>query len=274
MITKGSFRPARSGDISRIAGCLVEGGLFAAEMELADYIRRHPWGIHLHQRCPEETHAVLDVWREGTGTSIIRLFKSRPRDQRPFISYLLDVLVDEGFSDALSPGLLPSATRPFKKAGFVECERLLVLKKRSLLHVPTQKACELRRLAAGDAGGIAAIDEECFDDMWRFRIGDTQKMLASVNGFVAIQNGAAMGYTMVSTSREAGTVGRLAVRPEHRNRGVGSTLLAAGLDWLREAGAKEVTLCTQRGNLRSRRLYRSFGFEQLPEELWIMQKDL
>lgn len=274
MIARSSFRAAGPSERQAVAGRLIEAGVFAVEMELAEYVRRHPWGVQLDGRWPEETHAVLDVWREGTGVGIIRLFKARARHQRPFLAHLLRVLDSEGFREALSPGLVSTATRPFKKAGFAECERLLVLKKHTPLYRPRKPTCELRPIGDDDVTDVVSIDGACFDDLWRFSAGDVRRVLAGVSGFVAVQNGASIGYTMVSTAREAGTVGRLAVRPEFRNRGVGSTLLAAGLDWLREAGAKEVTLCTQRDNMQSRRLYRRFGFEQLPDELWIMQKDL
>lgn len=274
MIGRRVFRAATRRDLGVLTDRLVDGGLFGGPVDVAQYVKDHPWAIQLSDSHPALTYGALGVWRTGTPMAAIRLFVARPRDRRPFLSHLTDIAKFEGFELVLSPFVDDAMSRLFRKSGFHERERLVVLKKRGLDFVPVKPACDTRELASSDDEAVAAIDAACFDDMWRFRPADVAAILRTVRGFVAVQEGRPIGYNMVSVSREAGTVGRLAVHPDYRNRGVGSTLLAAGLNWLREAGGTEVSLCTQNTNLASRRLYRRFGFQPLPDELSIMQKDL
>lgn len=274
MIRVTTYRPARSDDVEAIAKPLLDAGIFSRVEQLVAQIDERPWTIQVNDRRPGKECAVVDVWRRWSGVAIIRHLSAEPRKRQRLVAHLLGVLSEQGFSSALSPLLDNASRRAFSKTGFTERERLVVLKKQGLRFRPVEPACDVRRMSPDDAEAIAAVDESCFDGLWRFGPDDVTAMMPDMTGFVAVQDGRSIGYNMVSISREAGTVGRLAVSPQFRNRGVGSTLLAAGLEWLAEAGGTEVTLCTQHGNTASRRLYRRFGFEQLPENLSLMQKNL
>jgi len=50
------------------------------------------------------------------------------------------------------------------------------------------------------------------------------------------------------------------VAPDERDRGIGSALLSAGLDWARSRGAHKMTLQLWPDNEAARRLYEKFGF--------------
>lgn len=274
MIRRSQYRPAGEHDLERVASRLVEARIVSSADDVAAATAGCPWALHVHDRRPDTTHALLDVWRRGTGMAVVRHLSAHPREQSRFLKYLLGVLKREGFSVALSSLLDEASRKPFRKIGFEERERLIVLKKRGIGFRAVAPACELRPIQVRDIDAIVDIDETCFDELWRFRRGDVEGLLPGATGFVAVQDGLPIGYNMLSIAQETGTVGRLAVRPDHRNRGVGSTLLAAGLNWLADAGGTEVTLCTQHGNLTSRRLYRRFGFEQLPDDVVIMSRTL
>lgn len=274
MMLRQSYASAGAEDVTLVAPKLVEAGVIAGAEELAARILESPWLLQVRTLRPQATFGLLDSWRRGTQMAAIRHVVARSGERRRFLRHLLNILHEQGFRLALSPLLARDAQRPFRRVGFVERERLVVLRKSDPDFRPVKAACDVRRLEPQDAEALATLDRVCFDDVWHLPAADILAMLPGVAGFVAVQDGQLIGYNMVSTSREAGTVGRLAVRPDHRDRGVGSTLLAAGLTWLRDGGGTDTTLCTQQGNMASRRLYRRFGFEQLPEELSLMQKDL
>jgi len=52
----------------------------------------------------------------------------------------------------------------------------------------------------------------------------------------------------------------LVVRPDQRDRGLGTRLLRAAVDWARKEGLSRITLLTEADNARARRLYQRQGF--------------
>lgn len=82
---------------------------------------------------------------------------------------------------------------------------------------------------------------------------------------------------------KVGHIMNLAVDPAHRRRGLGSGLLRAGLDYLRQLGARRVELEVRTHNRAAICLYRKFGFtvERLirhyysnGDDAYLMQKSL
>jgi ribosomal protein S18 acetylase RimI-like enzyme len=52
----------------------------------------------------------------------------------------------------------------------------------------------------------------------------------------------------------------LVVRPDQRDRGLGTRLLRAAVDWARKEGLTRITLLADADNARARRLYQRHGF--------------
>jgi ribosomal protein S18 acetylase RimI-like enzyme len=129
----------------------------------------------------------------------------------------------------------------------------------------------VRRALVEDAGGIArvsvrgwqsayrglvpdayldALDIEERRERWRERLDD------GVCAFVVEQHGI-VGYCRVDPPSELAS---LYVLPERRRGGIGSALLAAGLDELRARGAEAATLWVFTVNHAARSFYARFGF--------------
>lgn len=92
---------------------------------------------------------------------------------------------------------------------------------------------------------------------------------------VAESEGALIGFVLVSrarfvlrTARPAGSITDIYVVPGHRGRGIGSSLLAAGLSWLRQRGYRRVLLNVSAGNPASR-LYERAGFRPFAQSMEI-----
>lgn len=76
--------------------------------------------------------------------------------------------------------------------------------------------------------------------VWRYAIedaGDGAMIWRDGDGQIA-------GFNMVHLSGVEGWMGPLAVRPELQGRGLGSTMVRAGMDWLRREGARTIGLET------------------------------
>ncbi len=80
---------------------------------------------------------------------------------------------------------------------------------------------------------------------------------------VAVGDAGIMGFVRVGPVGNEGKVGLiylLYVLPEHWGRGMGTALMRAGLDELRDLGKSEAILWELRDNLRARRFYEGLGW--------------
>jgi len=91
---------------------------------------------------------------------------------------------------------------------------------------------------------------------------------------VAREDGGMVGFATVEPDvgryegdTDRGVVTNLYVAPDHRREGVGSALLAAAEDRLRELGARRVGLEVLAANEGARRFYRRAGYEPHRVEL-------
>ncbi len=82
-------------------------------------------------------------------------------------------------------------------------------------------------------------------------------------GFLAHRCGIPAGFVFCDAKRYPAAVHELAVLPEHRRRGIGSSLLSRALEHLKSSGHSLVELWVGASNLPAQRLYRSFGFREV-----------
>ena len=72
-----------------------------------------------------------------------------------------------------------------------------------------------------------------------------------------------VGVISIKTVGELADVHRLVVEPRSRRRGIGTDLVRAGLERVRQQGVREVVLDVGYGNEPAIALYQQLGFEQL-----------
>jgi [ribosomal protein S18]-alanine N-acetyltransferase len=72
-----------------------------------------------------------------------------------------------------------------------------------------------------------------------------------------------VGVISIKTLGELADVHRLVVEPRSRRRGIGTDLVRAGLERVRQYGAREMILDVGYGNEPAIALYQQLGFEQL-----------
>jgi ribosomal-protein-alanine N-acetyltransferase len=122
----------------------------------------------------------------------------------------------------------------------------------------------IRPARAGDLGAVHRIERASFPQPWPY--GSFESYLAEDGFFVAADGEQVVGYVVADAIPNHGTplghIKDIAVTERRRNEGVGSALLARGLDFLADAGAATAKLEVREGNADARRLYRRFGFEQ------------
>ncbi|HEX8645801.1 MAG TPA: GNAT family N-acetyltransferase [Thermoleophilaceae bacterium] len=133
----------------------------------------------------------------------------------------------------------------------------------------------VRRAGPADAAAIAEIHVGAWRAGYRGLLPDAvldglsvgvrrrawEERLAGADApptLVAEHEGAVAGFCALEPG--GGEVAALYVDPGRWGSGAGAALLGAGLELLREHGAKEAVVWLLAGNERARRLYRRFGF--------------
>lgn len=97
--------------------------------------------------------------------------------------------------------------------------------------------------------------------------------------FVAEEEGRPVGYIVVGVDRRTeelfgfpwGRIISLAVHPDFWGRGIGSALVAEGLRWMRERGAKYAEVSTDQNNVAAIRAYEKNGFRVVYSGLTLSQ---
>jgi ribosomal protein S18 acetylase RimI-like enzyme len=82
------------------------------------------------------------------------------------------------------------------------------------------------------------------------------------------------GYMVTGRNGSAGFIQRLAVDPAYEGQGVATSLLQDGLGWLARRRVTDILVNTHLDNQRALSLYQRIGFEQLPENLQVMELSL
>ena len=167
---------------------------------------------------------------------------------------------------------------PFLAAGFVEHERLHLLR-HDLRTLPEDTSgTRVRRAWRRDQPAVLTIDEAAFDRFWaldRRGLEDAVRATPSARFRVSTDaEGVVTGYAVTGRAAERGYLQRLAVDPARHRAGVGRALVADGLRWLRRSGTSVAVVNTQEGNDAALALYLATGFVPEPRGLTVLVLDL
>ena len=121
---------------------------------------------------------------------------------------------------------------------------------------------EIRRATAADVSGIARAEEICFSDPWCER--DILGYVSTEGGmcFVARRDGEIIAYILGRLIAPEAEIYRIAVLPEHRQRGIGYRLLDFAMKTERGRGLETVFLEVRSRNTPAINLYSAYGFKK------------
>ncbi len=106
------------------------------------------------------------------------------------------------------------------------------------------------------------METEAFPQPWPF--GAFEQYLGEAGFLVATEDvvcGYVVGDTIAKPGGIVGHIKNLAVHPDERSRGIGTSLLTRAVAILRGQGVGPIKLEVRRSNHAARELYRSQGFE-------------
>ena len=121
---------------------------------------------------------------------------------------------------------------------------------------------DIRRATPADAAAIAAAEAICFSDPWCER--DILGYISTEGGicFVAYRGDRLIAYILGRLIAPEAEIYRIAVLPEHRQRGIGYRLLDFAMKTERGRGLETVFLEVRSRNTPAINLYSAYGFKR------------
>ncbi len=221
-------------------------------------------------------HLQVAAWRGTDHTVVLSPLPDRPAPGPADIERELDLLADRGVQRVLTGALHHGELGPFLAAGFVEHERLHLLR-HDLRDLPEPTApVRLRRAWRRDQPEILTIDERAFDAFWALDRGglDDAVRATPASRFRVATDRSITGYAITGRAADRGYLQRLAVDPSRHREGIGGALVADSLRWLRRNGARVAVVNTQERNGGALGLYLATGFVLEPHGLTVLRSSL
>jgi ribosomal-protein-alanine N-acetyltransferase len=124
-----------------------------------------------------------------------------------------------------------------------------------------ERAVEIRPMKAGDIDGVLAIEESVFPTPWPRECFEREIESGGMGlSWVALSDGAVVGYIVSWAVADELHIGNLAVTPRLRCFGTGTELVRRSLAAAVEHGIGFATLEVRASNEGATRLYERLGF--------------
>ena len=121
----------------------------------------------------------------------------------------------------------------------------------------------IRPADSSDYPAVERLEQASFDDPWPTDAILQELMPSQLRWPILAEfEGAVVGFLMSWRTPDELHILNVAVNPEVRRRGIGSTLIKAAIAEARRCGLGQITLEVRRGNFPACAMYESFGFEQ------------
>jgi ribosomal protein S18 acetylase RimI-like enzyme len=249
-------------------------------------VERGPGGVvHLSARsAPDAPLRRARARRAPHRDDVAALTITDPGEVVP--AALLDAwraaLADHDFVAVRTGALAPAQSEQAELAGWPCTQELALLRLdgRPARSITARRAGAPRveRVDPDDRialGRLAEIDHAAFGERWRFdaaALGDVATATPAVRFRAATADGRSgapvvLGFLVSGRAGRIGYVQRLAVHPDAQRRGVGRTLLADALGWMRRWHVEQVYVNTHVDNDAALALYDAYGFVTRPESL-------
>jgi ribosomal-protein-alanine N-acetyltransferase len=264
--------PARTTDLGWLGPAAVQSRIVDRAAELAGILRAEPWRLWVTQRGEA---AIIDRWREHSSDCAVLGLWCAPRRVPVLIAELEQAAASLGFRRLIGPLVPEEAVRPYLNAGMTVAERIVVMRldargiARLLLKTTPPDSVTVRAGTIDDVPRIVGIDAASFDEFWRYDERTLRRLLVSGRMLVAEEGSEPIGYTLATVHGSESSLGRLAVLPSYRGRGIGHALARAAVGLVSGEGAKAMVLSSQEDNVSAQALYRSLGFAIVPGRLMV-----
>lgn len=165
---------------------------------------------------------------------------------------------------------------PLLQRGFTPFRQLYAYDKFDYT-IPTTGSQEvhLRRAEPRDIPTLLALEELCFEQIWRYDPASFADILFTHPYFVVAElNEQVIGYQFNALDGEYGYLVRIAVHPAYNGRGIGARLMAEAIRFFKSAHSTRIMLNTQEENTHAHRLYEWFGFVRIQQIGFVLRQSI
>jgi [ribosomal protein S18]-alanine N-acetyltransferase len=262
-----TLRPATVVEIASLSAEAVNDGAIGSADTLAAYAASAAWKV---QVSPAGDAVVFDRWREHLDWLAMRAVWAAPARLPVVVEGARAVARDNGFGRVMSPLIATELARPYERAGMSVATELVILRRdvgTADAMKPPVLAPEGIALFEGSTESIdalLALDHASFEPLWAYDRTILEGYLTTDRLVEArTAEGSLAGFTLSLIEGGQGSLGRLAVDPALRRRGLGAALVEDAVRALAWQGVSYVTLTTQIENRAARALYAACGFREL-----------
>lgn len=121
----------------------------------------------------------------------------------------------------------------------------------------------IQRMSHQDLDEVARLEKLSFSDPWSKRSFEDELTNRFSIPLVVKSGTRIVGYACLWHIYEQMEIANIAVSPEFRGKGVGSTMMKRVLEVAKEKGCRSIILSVRKSNSAAISLYRRFGFAEL-----------
>ena len=143
--------------------------------------------------------------------------------------------------------------------------------------IPTQgnQSVRVRPFTPADLPGVLAVEERCFDQIWRHDASNFLEIRDTYPYFVVAEDEQGIaGYQFNTVDTAMGYLVRIAVHPRAEGTGVGSRLMAEAIRYFQSHHVWKIVLNTEESNTRAHQLYERFGFHLVSPRGFVLGRPL
>jgi len=193
-----------------------------------------------------------------------------------FLGAVTERMLEMGVAGCYSPALYEGSTRVWRRAGYHDYAKLVVMERSLDAKTHRRDGHPIMAEPEPDWDAVLEIDRLAFAGFWgmsRNGLIEAHATNRVTTLLVATGEDHVRGYAIVGTQWGVTYLHRIAVRPDAAGKGVGSSLLAAAVDWGAGSGGRTMILNVRAENHKARELYERSGFSDTGTGLLVLRHE-
>jgi ribosomal protein S18 acetylase RimI-like enzyme len=138
---------------------------------------------------------------------------------------------------------------------------------------PGNEKVHVRPFTAQDVAATVALEDLAFAQHWRHDSSSFLQVQKTYPYFVVALDGEGIvGYQYNTVDAGIGYLVRIAVHPRVEGQGVGTRLMAEAVRYFQKNDVWKIVLNTEEANVRAQALYERFGFHQIHQRGFVLER--